>query len=134
MKKVFAGLVSALAVAMLCVCLSACATSFTGTWKFAEMYVNYGGVEQTVEVGKEYQGAKISEDAMILEINEDNTFAIKGSLAEMMGGEESGTWEETDGKYYLVSDGEKVEVTLSGNKLIMENNASGITIKMTFKK
>ena len=50
MRKIFAGMFATMAAIVLCVCFSACTTTFTGTWKISSMYVNVGGVEQTIEV------------------------------------------------------------------------------------
>lgn len=134
MKKVFAGLVSALAVAMLCVCLSACSEGITGTWKFAQTYTSYDGGEQTIVAGDEFNGDVITEDAFMLEINEDNTFTIKGSLAEKTGEAGSGTWEKVDGKYNLYLNDNTLEFTLKGNELIFEKIEEDSTLIITFTK
>jgi hypothetical protein len=98
------------------------------------MYVNVGGVEQTIEVGKDYNGQKLSADAIILEVNEDNTYSLKGAFVQMAGGEQNGTWKEEDGNYVFEAEGVVIKVTFNGSKLIMENSAEGMTVKITFKK
>ncbi|MBD5583839.1 MAG: hypothetical protein HDQ88_02045 [Clostridia bacterium] len=130
MKKILAGIISSLAVVALCICLTACSTTFTGTWKLSKVTVSAGGMEQTMEAGKEYNGSKISADAIIIEIKEDNTYEVKGELASMIGGAETGTWEEKDGKYYL----DELEVSLNGTTLVMEYSESGLSVKMELKK
>lgn len=130
MKKIIAGIVSSLAVVALCICLTACSTTFTGTWKLSKLTISYGGVEQTMEAGKEYNGAKIDSEAIVLEIKEDNTYEIKGVMADAIGGAETGTWEEKDGKYYL----DEMEVSLNGTTLVIEDSESGMSMKLELKK
>lgn len=134
MKKFVVGMFATMAAIVLCVCFSACTTTFTGTWKISSMYVNVGGVEQTIEVGKDYNGQKLSADAIILEVNEDNTYSLKGAFVQMAGGEQNGTWKEEDGNYVFEAEGVVIKVTFNGSKLIMENSAEGMTVKITFKK
>ena len=129
MKKLLAALVSSLAVVALCVTLAACSTTITGTWKFSKATGNVGGLEVNYEVGKEIAGGvTITEDFVVLTINEDNTFEMKMAMM----GEESvkGEWKEEDGKYYLTVDGESIEMTLNGKTLTFENEG----MKMELKK
>lgn len=129
MKKILAGIISSLAVVALCICLTACSTSITGTWKFHKASGTVSGMEINYEVGKEIAGTgvKITEDFIVITINEDNTFEMKSA---MMGNESlNGTWEEKDGKYYLSIQGEAVEVTLSGTTLIMEQEGMKVELK-----
>lgn len=134
MKKVFAGMFAAMAAIVLSICLTACSTSFTGTWKLSSVSVSVGGVETTMEAGKEYEGTVISKDAVVLEIKEDNTFELRGAMADTVGGTQSGTWKEEDGKYYLTAEGETIEIKMSGTSLIIEQNEEGMSVKVTLKK
>lgn len=134
MKKFVVGMLATMAAIVLCVCFSACTTTFTGTWKLSSMYVKVGGIEQTIEVGKNYDGQKISADAIILEVNEDNTYILKGDLVQLAGGEQNGTWKEEGDNYVFENEGVAIKVTFDGSKLIMENSAEGMTVKITFKK
>ena len=129
MKKILAGIISSLAVVALCICLTACSTSITGTWKFHKASGTVSGMEIEYEVGKEIAGSgvKITEDFIVITINEDNTFEMKSA---MMGNETlKGNWEEKDGKYYLTIQGEAVEVKLSGTTLIMEQEGMKVELK-----
>ena len=127
MKKVLAAVVSSLAAVILCVCFAACSTSITGTWKFHKASGAVQGMEVNYEVGKEINGVKITEDFVVLTINEDNTFEIKMA---MMGDEPAtGTWEEKDGKYYLTVEGESVEMTLNCATLSFEQEGMKLELK-----
>lgn len=127
MKKVLAAVVSSLAAVVLCVCFAACSTSITGTWKFHKASGTVQGIEVSYEAGKEMNGVKITEDFVVLTINEDNTFEMKMAMM----GEESttGTWEEKDGKYYLTVEGESVEMTLNGTTLSFEQEGMKLELK-----
>ncbi|MDE7083304.1 MAG: hypothetical protein K2O89_06365 [Clostridia bacterium] len=128
MKKLLAALVSSLAIVALCITLAACSTTITGTWKFHKASGTVSGLEINYEVGKEMNGVKITEDFIVLTINEDKTFEMKMAMM----GEDSvtGEWKEEDGKYYLVVDGQEVEMTLSGTTLSFEQEG----MKMELKK
>lgn len=116
-----------MAAVILCVCFAACSTGITGTWKFHKASGTVQGIEVNYEAGKEMNGVKITEDFVVLTINEDNTFEIKMAMM----GEESatGTWEEKDGKYYLTVDGESMEVTLNGTTLSFEQEGMKLELK-----
>lgn len=129
MKKVLAAIVSSLAIVALCVCLAACSqTSITGTWKFHKASGTVSGMEINYEVGTEITGGvKITEEFIVLTINEDNSFEMKSA---MMGDvTQKGTWEEKDGKYYLTVQGESVEMTLSGSTLTFEQEGMKVELK-----
>ena len=128
MKKVLAALVSALAIVALCVCMAACSTSITGTWKFHKASGTVSGMEINYEVGKEIAGGvKITEEFIVLTINDDNTYEMKSA---MMGDEtQKGTWEEKDGKYYLIVEGQSVEMTVSGSTLTFEQEGMKLELK-----
>lgn len=138
MKKVLAALLSSIAIIALCIGMTACSTTFTGTWKLSKMTISAGGVTQVIEVGKEYNGMTIAADAIILEIKDDNTYTLKGQMSDAMGGEQSGTWEETEGKYYFVQGTEKAEVKMEGTTLVLEETegigSSAVSVRVEFKK
>ncbi|MDE6504475.1 MAG: hypothetical protein K2L42_01235 [Clostridia bacterium] len=115
MKKVIAGIVSAIAVVALCLCLTACSTGIVGTYKFSKMSMTQGGLSVEIKAGQEYMGVKVSEDAYVLEVKDDNTFVLKVNMGDEM--TQTGTWEEKEGKYIFTADGESMEVTLDGNVL-----------------
>jgi len=130
MKKFFAGLVVSVATLLLCIVMSACSSSFEGTYKFYSMSAQMGGVSINYEVGKEYSGVTFNEDVYTLTVNEDNTWTME---IDMFGSKASakGTWEEKDGKYYLTTEGESqaIEATLDGNKINFEKDGSKVTLK-----
>ncbi len=138
MKKVLAALLSSIAIIALCIGMTACSTTFTGTWKLSKMTISAGGVTQVIEVGKEYNGMIIAADAIILEIKDDNTYTLKGQMSGAMGGEQNGTWEETEGKYYFVQGTEKAEVKMEGTTLVLEETegigSSAVSVRVEFKK
>ncbi len=130
MKKVIAGMFMSVVVVMLCMFMTACSTTFSGTYKFQSMSMNSGGVNINYEVGKEYMGVTFSEDVMTLTVNDDNTWTMS---TQMMGSNATskGTWEEKDGKYYLTVDGEteSMEVTVDGNKITFEQEGAKVVMK-----
>ena len=128
MKKVVAAIVSSLAIVALCICMAACSTGITGTWKFHKASGSAYGIEINYEVGKEIApGMKINEDFMVLTINEDNTYELK---SELMGDStQKGTWEQKDGKYYLNVEGESVEMSVSGSTLTFEQDGMKLELK-----
>ena len=127
MKKAVAAVVTALLTIMLCVCMTACSTGIVGTYKFESMSMVSGGLSVEIKAGQEYNGVKVSEDAYKLAVKGDNTFV----LSINMGTEASveGTWEEKDGKYNFTAEGEEMEVTLDGSKVIFEQDGAKITLK-----
>ena len=127
MKKVVAAFVSVIAIVAICAFMSACATGFTGTYKFSKMSMSQGGMSIEIKAGESYMGVTVNEDAYTLEIKEDNTFVLKANMGDEF--TEEGTWEERDGKYYLSADGEEVEVTLSGNVLTFEMDGVKLELK-----
>ena len=127
MKKVIAGIVSALAVVVLCMCLTACSTGIVGTYKFSKMSMTQGGISVEIKAGEEYMGVTVSEDAYTLEVKEDNTLELKVNMGQEM--TETGTWEEKDGKYILTIDGESIEGTLNGNVLSFEMEGVKLELK-----
>ncbi len=130
MKKVIAGILTCSLTVALCIFMAACSASFNGTYKFYSMSMNTGGVSINYEVGKEYMGVTISEDAFTLTVNDDNTWSMS---MKMMGANENakGTWEEKDGKYYLTTEGETqaMEVTVDGKKITFEQDGAKIVLK-----
>lgn len=127
MKKLIVALTSAVVVA-LCILVTACAQTFAGTYKFKSMSMTSGGISINYEVGKEYNGVTINEDAITLVVKEDNTFTMS---MNMMGqsANQDGTWEEVDGKYYFSADGEKFEVKRDGNKVIFAQNGAEVVLQ-----
>lgn len=126
MKKV-KGFLAAVVFAVLLVCMAACSTGITGTYKFSSMSMNQGGLSVEVKAGEEFMGVTITEEAYSLTVNEDNTWTMKVNVGEEF--TQSGTWEEKDGKYVFSAEGESMEVTLSGNTLTFEQDGAKIVLK-----
>jgi hypothetical protein len=129
MKKVFAGILSSLVIAAVCVIMAACSdVNIVGTWKFSKMSGEMNGLAVEYKVGDELSpGVKLTEDFFVLTIKEDNTFEMKMSAAASNSA--NGTWEEKDGKYYLTVEGNSVEITLSGNVLSLNQEGMRIELK-----
>ena len=127
MKKAVAAVVTALLTIMLCVCMTACSTGIVGTYKFESMSMVSGGLSVEIKAGQEYMGVTVSEDAYKLEVKGDNTFVLSINMGTEANVE--GTWEEKDGKYYFTAEGEEIEVTLDGSKVIFEQDGAKITLK-----
>jgi len=128
MKKIIAGILSAAAIVALCVCMTACSSGIVGTYKFRSMSMKQGGVSVDIKAGESYMGVTVTEDAYKLTVKDDNTFELKINMGTEI--TQNGTWEQKDGKYYFITNGESEEVTLSGNTLVLEQQG----IKLTFKK
>ncbi len=126
MKKV-KGFLAAVVFAVLLVCMAACSTGITGTYKFSSMSMNQGGLSLEVKAGEEFMGVTITEEAYSLTVNEDNTWTMKVNVGEEF--TQSGTWEEKDGKYLFSAEGKSMEVTLSGNTLTFEQDGAKIVLK-----
>lgn len=126
MKKV-KGFLAAVVFAVLLVCMAACSTGITGTYKFSSMSMNQGGLSVEVKAGEEFMGVTITEEAYSLTVNEDNTWTMKVNVGEEF--TQSGTWEEKDGKYLFSTEGKSMEVTLNGNTLTFEQDGAKIVLK-----
>ena len=126
MKKV-KGFLAAVVFAVLLVCMAACSTGITGTYKFSSMSMNQGGLSLEVKAGEEFMGVTITEEAYSLTVNEDNSWTMKVNVGEDF--TQSGTWEEKDGKYLFSAEGKSMEVTLSGNTLTFEQDGAKIVLK-----
>lgn len=127
MKKAFKGILSVVAVIILGVCMSACSTGITGTYKFSKMTVNQGGVSMEVVAGESFMGVTVNSDAYVLTVKDDNTFELVVNMGEEQ--KQSGTWEEKDGKYYFTVEGESIEVTLNGNTITFEQEGARLELK-----
>ena len=127
MKKAVKGLLAAIVFLTLCLCMAACSTGITGTYKFSSMSMQQGGMSVEVKAGEAFMGVTITEDAYTLTVNEDNTWTMKVNMGEEM--TESGTCEEKDGKYLFTNDGETMEVSLDGSTLTFEQEGMKIVLK-----
>lgn len=132
MKKVLARLSSVLAAIALCVCFSACSagasTGITGTWKFYKSSRMAHGVEIQYEIGRVVDGVLITEEFIVLTVNEDKTFGLK-SVPLMGERPYNGEWTEEDGKYYLGVEGADVEMILNGSSLSFEIAGMKVQLK-----
>ncbi|MDE6274202.1 MAG: hypothetical protein K2L87_04050 [Clostridiales bacterium] len=127
MKKLTVWL-STLVVAIIGIlCLVACGGDPVGTYKFDSMSGKMEGVSIDVKVGDKLMGMiELTEDYMVIEIKEDNTYTMK--MAGQNAG--SGTWEQSGSKIILKATGDAdVEATLSGSELTFENEGLQVTLK-----
>ncbi len=84
------------------------------------------GLEINVKVGDKLMGVvELTEDYMVLEIKEDNTF----TMTAMGEKGESGTWKQDGGKVVLTVDGEDMTVDLSGSSITFEQEGMKIVLK-----
>jgi hypothetical protein len=116
MKKILAGIFTALTTIILCLVIAGCSSSVAGTYKFESMTTTVGETSTTVKVGDEYSGKTLTADYMVYELKSDNTFSAtyEGSTTAT-----TGTWEEKDGKVILTVGTTTAEFTYSNNKLTM---------------
>ena len=128
MKKAIAGILSSALIIAICVMMTACSTSIVGEWKFYSMHQEQNNVTVDIKAGESYMGVTISEDAIVLTINEDGSAELKMNMAGQSANLK-GTWEEKEGKYYLTFEGESQEITVKGGKLSMENAGAKLTLK-----
>jgi sucrose-6-phosphate hydrolase SacC (GH32 family) len=130
MKKILAGIFTALTTIILCLVIAGCSSSVAGTYKFESITTTVGETSTTVKVGDEYGGTTLTADYMVYELKSDNTFT------GTMGGSETstGTWEEKDGKVIITVDSTPVEFTFSNNKLTMTQTYSGSTTTIVLVK
>lgn len=127
MKRTMKALLEAVVFLTLCLCLAACSKGITGTYKFSSMSMNQGGLSVDVKAGEAFMGVTVTEDAYTLTVNEDNTWTMTVNMGQNV--TQSGTWEEKDGKYVFTTDGETMEVTLSGNTLTFEQDGVKVVLK-----
>ena len=124
-KAIIGGIITALATVVMCLCLTACSSSFSGTYKFYSMTYEESGVKVELKAGDKYMNMiTLSEDYMVLTVNDDNTFSMAA-----MGETAKGEWKEEDGKYYLIIEGETQEVSVSGKSVTFEMEGVKVVLK-----
>lgn len=133
MKKLIMQLGAIVAALIMCVMIASCGKeAITGTWKFYSESMSIGnGMSIELKVGLDYNGIKITEDFMTLEVREDNTFTLTTREETV-----SGTWKKESGKQYSLtgSDGIPQIVNVDGNVLTMEASEEGLAVKVVFDK
>ncbi len=137
MKKIISIVTTVIMMVALCLTMTACSASIEGTYKLESMTVEMGGVKVEIETGKEFQGITITEEAVVLTINEDKTWSMKVNLAGQKE-DGDGTWEKRGGKYYLISEEngvkEEVEATINGKKLTLKATEEGASMQIVLSK
>ncbi len=128
MKRTKLFLIATLTGVLTCLCfmLSGCfllpAPTIHGTYKFQSMSYKQNGVEINIEVGEEFMGMMtLSEDFMIIVLNEDGTATLTAATMNIRDFEE-GTWKETDEE-------NKIEITFENDSQICECDGKTLTIK-----
>ena len=106
----------------LCVCFvfASCAPNLAGTYKFKSMTVG----EETIVVGESYYGLSLSEDFVVITLNEDGTASLKS-----MGTMQEGTWEKADGGVKIIISGDAQFCTCDGETLVMEESGMTLTLE-----
>lgn len=134
MKKFILFITTVFAVILSCLCIAGCANPDpVGVWKFKEMSADMDGLKLKYEAGKTYMFGQwaFTEDTVVLEVNEDNTWSFTMDLPESEKQTASGTWETKWGKLYLYDTDDGTDVaTISGNELTMSHKEDGIEYKI----
>ena len=132
MKKIVAIVSSLVLVLAMGIMLAACSSNPVGTYKFDSMSVTINGETKDLKVGDElYPGSKLTEDYMVYELKEDNTYTVSVGGNETM----TGKWEQ-DGSTikFKAGDTEVGSAKLSGNKLTIEQKDGPMPGKVVLKK
>ena len=118
MKKYFVTFLLALAGALsACLSLAGCkeAVVIPGVYKLYSAKLNLNGEKIEIKVGDEYMGETVTEEYIVLTLNEDKTYEM--FTFGMTG---TGTWEEKDGELKFNSDvSGDFTVTKNGNTIVM---------------
>ena len=133
MKKFLTVISAAIAAVVIAVLFAACAANYAGTYKFDSMKMDMGGAIIEVKAGEEFSGMTLTEDFMVLEIKDDETW----TMTMNMGGanSESGTWTtNSEGIVLKDSSGEEVVGKLSGNLLTITMSQDGMSATYNLKK
>ena len=116
---------------LLCICFlfGGCA-KVEGVYKFYKLSYTESGVLVEIEAEEEFMGMMtLSEDYIVLTINEDGTASIKTSAT----GEEvtlTGTWEKVDNETIAITfDGETQNGTFDGKTITIETDGTTIILK-----
>ncbi len=109
-----------------CLMMFACGgnADVTGTYKFESIKGEMGGVIVDAKVGDTIMGGmELTKDFMTLTIKDDNTATFVSQ-----GDEQTGTWEQKDGKIIITIEEEAIEFTKDGNKLVVEEAGMKVTL------
>ena len=110
---------------MLCACCAfmvAC-SSVEGTYKFDSITISMGDQSVEVKAGEEFQGISFTENYMVIDIKKDGSCTITS-----LGMATQGTWSKSGNVITITDEGESIEFTLDGDKLIAEVEGSTITL------
>ncbi len=133
MKKVLTIISAAIAAVVIAVLFAACSANYAGTYKFSSMSMDMGGATVEINAGEEFQGVTLTEDAIVLEIKDDETWTMTTNIGGAM--TQTGTWTTSDGGIVLTGeDGSEITATVSGNTITISETYSGTTQTITLKK
>lgn len=130
MKKAVKVFLTVAVFVVLSLCIAACNSGVTGTYKFSSMTVQDGSTTIEIKAGEKYMGIiQLEADTYVLTMNDDNTFKMEADMGSKM--TQEGKWEEKDGKYLLSVEGESevIEATISGKTLMFEQEGVKIVLK-----
>lgn len=141
MKKIITGILSAAAIAALCLCMAACGPADVSgkTYNFSDFQLTFSE-EVPEDVRKMYTpeliaGMKKGLEGGYVTFNADGTCFQKQGEREI-----KGVWKQEGNKVYVGSEAADLEkencscLELSGDTLIMSQTSEGITSKMIFKR
>lgn len=130
MKKAAKVFLTVAVLVVLSLCIAACSSGVTGTYRFSSITVRDGSTTIEIRAGEKYMGViQLDADTYVLTMNDDNTFKMEADLGSKISQE--GKWEERDGKYILSVEGESevIEATINGKTLTFEQEGVKIILK-----
>ena len=131
--KMFTALCAAIAAVVLAISFAACGNA-AGTYKFSSMEVDMGGMKVSVTAGEAFMGMTITEDAFVLELNDDNTWTMSvnfGGATDVTEGE----WSAEGSTVTLTDDsGVSQSGKLDGKNFILSSDVEGMSASITFTK
>lgn len=134
MKKILTVVSATIAAVVIAVLFAACSANYAGTYKFSSMKMDMGGAIVEVEAGKPFQGVTITEDYVVLEIKDDETWVMTTKMSSSSTPQE-GTWTtNSEGIVLKASDGSEIIGKLSGNVLTLSESEDGMTMTINLKK
>lgn len=134
MKKFLTFISAAIAAAVIAILFAACSANYAGTYKFDSMKMDMGGAIIEVKAGEPFNGVTITEDYVVLEIKDDETWVMTTNMGSQ-GATEEGTWTtNSEGIVLKASDGSEIVGKLSGKILTLSENEEGMSMTINLKK
>ena len=106
-----------------------------GTWECTDLGDTLHAATGLFNIPTGFINAKVN-----MVFDSDHTFAISAEIDLFLYVEHeeygTGTWAIRDGKLFITSEGETVELNIKGNKIILDqvDSSTNMKMRMTFKK